>query len=272
MDSALVAFHEAKGVLVAKGIRKIFDRLAKLHMLGHYAESICELSVPDGYSTETPEYLHIVYVKIPWRALNKRDPVPQMGTSIYELYGEHPGADEQEIDRYCNVDQRYLAEEFSEDTNDLESESDIGKSKSRSGGEDNNGEEMVWVRLRGELELHYPRPHILIAKQPTIPNVSGRTLITSYGASDLIRAVHCCLLTKTRPLGRRSIVLPTGHFNVWHKATLNHLVPAFASNEAGHRDVICIRPTVRDSNGRIKEKAAFDMALFATNRNGHGLS
>ncbi|KAG9125113.1 hypothetical protein FRC07_008932, partial [Ceratobasidium sp. 392] len=272
MDSALVAFHEAKGVLVAKGIRKNFDRLAKLHMLGHYAESIRELGVPDGYSTKTPEYLHIVYVKIPGRALNKRDPVPQMGTLIDELYGECPGANKEEIDRYCDLDQRYLAEELSEDPNDSESESDIGKSESRSGGEDNDSEEMVRVGSKGESELHYPRPHISIAKQPTIPNVSGRTLITSYGASDLIRAVHRFLLTKTRPLGRRSIVLPTDHFNVWHKATLSHLAPAFAPNEAGHRDVIRIRPTVRDSNGRIKEKAAFDTALFVTNRNGHSLS
>ncbi|KAG9124667.1 hypothetical protein FRC07_010698, partial [Ceratobasidium sp. 392] len=285
MDNALVAFHEAKGVLVTKGIRKTFDRLAKLHMLGHYTESIRELGVPDGYSTETPEYLHIVYVKIPWRASNKRDPVPQMvkyvrrleaphiqGTFVDEMYGERPGADEEEIDKYCDLDQRYLAEDSAEDSKDSESDGDIGEIENGSDGEDNDDEELVRVESKGESEIHYPRPSISIAKQPTIPKVSGRTLITSYGTSDLIRALQRFLLTKTRPLGRRTIVLPTDHFNVWHKATLSHLAPAFAPNEAGHRDVIRIRPTVRDSNGRIKEKAAFDTALFATDRNGHGLS
>ncbi|KAG9083715.1 hypothetical protein FRC06_004404 [Ceratobasidium sp. 370] len=116
MDRALVAFHKAKYVLLKLEMipwRKSFDRIAKLHMLGHYTHDIRELGTPDGYSTETPEHLHIVYVKMPWHASNRRNPLPQMvghvtrlevirtqRTYIDEFYGERPEADNEETDLY----------------------------------------------------------------------------------------------------------------------------------------------------------------------------
>ncbi|KAF8598610.1 hypothetical protein BDV93DRAFT_593766 [Ceratobasidium sp. AG-I] len=73
MRRALAAFHEAKKVLVDMDMvveANSFDRIKDLHMIGHYMQDIRELGAPDGYSTETPEHLHIVYVKIPWRMSN----------------------------------------------------------------------------------------------------------------------------------------------------------------------------------------------------------
>ncbi|KAG8685037.1 hypothetical protein FRC08_013332 [Ceratobasidium sp. 394] len=106
MDKALAAFHKAKRVLVKEEIvlgNYSFDYIAKLHMLGHYPNDIRELGTPDGYSTETPEHLHIVYVKMPYRASNRRDPLPQIVTHVQrldairaqrtlidEFYGERP--------------------------------------------------------------------------------------------------------------------------------------------------------------------------------------
>ncbi|KAF8600699.1 hypothetical protein BDV93DRAFT_414020, partial [Ceratobasidium sp. AG-I] len=52
--------------------------IPKWHMISHYADSICELGTPDGYNTESPEYLHIVYVKRGFAASNKRDAIPQI--------------------------------------------------------------------------------------------------------------------------------------------------------------------------------------------------
>ncbi|KAG9084157.1 hypothetical protein FRC06_004191 [Ceratobasidium sp. 370] len=113
MDKTLVAFHKAKHVLVEEKIyadNSAFDRIAELHMLGHYTNNICELGTPDGYSTETPEHLHILYVKLPWRMSNQQNPIPQMVTYVQHLeaiqlqhvlmdkyYGECLNADEEEL-------------------------------------------------------------------------------------------------------------------------------------------------------------------------------
>ncbi|KAG9080704.1 hypothetical protein FRC06_006238, partial [Ceratobasidium sp. 370] len=81
MDKALAAFHKAKYVLQDMKIMvkaSGFDRIPKLHMLGHWMRDIRELGTPDSYSPETPEHLHILYVKIPWWLSNHHNPMPQI--------------------------------------------------------------------------------------------------------------------------------------------------------------------------------------------------
>jgi hypothetical protein len=65
---ALQTFHRYKSALITTGImsQKNFDDIPKLHMLSHYAFSIRQLGTPDGYSTESPEHLHIAFAKEPW--------------------------------------------------------------------------------------------------------------------------------------------------------------------------------------------------------------
>ncbi|KAG9088082.1 hypothetical protein FRC06_002241, partial [Ceratobasidium sp. 370] len=114
MDRALVELHSTKDVLIRMKMVKeagSFDRIAKLHMISHWIDDIHELGTPDGYSTETPEHLHIIYAKIPWRMSNRQHPFPQMvkfvqrpeaiqiqRTVMDEYYGECKGADEEEIE------------------------------------------------------------------------------------------------------------------------------------------------------------------------------
>ncbi len=45
-------------------------RIPKLHALLHYIENLYQLSVPDNFSTKTPESLHIQMCKDPYKASN----------------------------------------------------------------------------------------------------------------------------------------------------------------------------------------------------------
>ncbi|KAG9123430.1 hypothetical protein FRC07_014952, partial [Ceratobasidium sp. 392] len=176
MDEALAMFHRTKHVLIDEEMvlgPGSFNRIAKLHMLSHYTNDIRELGTPDGYSTETPEHLHIVYVKIPWRASNRRDPLPQMvkyvqrleaihvqRAYIEEFYGEDPGFDLEDFERHAldddqdDVDKGDMSgceecEEDEEDQVEVEPKSDLES---------------------GEVEsemIHYPRPRISIGRRPT---------------------------------------------------------------------------------------------------------
>ncbi|KAG9080566.1 hypothetical protein FRC06_006411, partial [Ceratobasidium sp. 370] len=252
MDRVLAVFHKVKYVLVRESMvpwEKSFDQIAKLHMLGHYTNDIRELGTPDSYSTEVPEQLHIVYVKIPWCASNQRNPLPQMvnyvqrleaiqtqRTYIDEYYGKWPGAKDKEITL-------------------LGDDEDEAKSKARAGNisrvESNKDSDEETIEVESEtsaeldkMDIHYPRPSRLIAKQPTIPHLSRRALITSYSASNLIQATYCFLSSKVSPCAENVLVLPSDHFNVWHKVVLNHPPLPFAPCELNHRVVIHVHPTI----------------------------
>ncbi|KAG8792225.1 hypothetical protein FRC12_006743 [Ceratobasidium sp. 428] len=298
LDNALEAFHKTKGVLLANKMVKAdgFNRIAKLHMLSHYTDDIRELGTPDGYSTETPEYLHIVYVKIPWRMSNRRNPFPQMvkyvrrleaihihRTAIDEYYGERKGADEEEIRLALK-----LLEDTSENETGNDSESKINgdgdssdnggssDSDSDSGGEsdtenDEDGDELEEESDKSAIagNTYYPRPSIRIAQQPTVRHVPGHVLISSYGCSDFVRVVRGFLLSK---IGQKPLLLlPSDTFNVWHKATLFHPALPFAPGEPRHRDVVRVQPPTRDKAGRVNGPGVFDTALFPIGR-GLGIS
>ncbi|KAG8731379.1 hypothetical protein FRC10_001785, partial [Ceratobasidium sp. 414] len=283
MERALAEFHSTKGVLVnEKTVQAgMFDRMAKLHMLSHYVDNIHELGTPDGYSTETAEHLHIIYVKIPWCMSNRWHPFPQMvkyvqrleamqiqHTVIDELYGECEAADEAEIE---------AARKFIEEEDDNEGEGvgegGVSVNEDSFGAEEDSDEKQVQLELV-ELVIppqptYYPQPSITIAWAPTVRHVPGHVLISSYCTPDLIRAVHSFLLCKT---GRTPILLPSDQFDVWHKATLNHPPLPFAPGQPCHRDVVHIHPEARDTVGHVRDTGLFDTALVATSCDGFGIA
>ncbi|KAG8746737.1 hypothetical protein FRC10_003720 [Ceratobasidium sp. 414] len=306
MDKALAAFHEAKYVLQDERImakESGFDRIPKLHMLGHWTQDICELGTPDGYSTETPEHLHILYVKIPWRLSNRRNPMPQIvkyarrlealemqhvllkeyygkpfGTNLNDLYWE--GEEEDKAKREGEGEGEGDGEGEGEDgtKGDVDQGDVDGDEEDGDEGSDedsNEDEERVEVSAPAESmesEIHYPRPRVSISQRPTVPRVPGHVIITSYGASDFIRAVRCFLMHKTTlPPGERLILLPSDRFHVWHKAALNHTALPFAPAQPCHHDTIRAYPPVRDTAGRVIKLGVFDTALFPHDRSGHGL-
>ncbi|KAG9086465.1 hypothetical protein FRC07_013081, partial [Ceratobasidium sp. 392] len=237
---------------------------------------------PDGYSTETPEHLHIVYVKIPWRASNRRNPFPQMvryvrqleaiqvqRAYIEEFYGEDPDFDLEEFERQALDDDD---DEVDERNMSVIEEGDEGET----GDEDQVEVERESDLESGEVEsamIHYPRPSISIARRPTVRHVSGHMLIKSYHMTDLLRALRLFIATRTRPHHQRPLILATDHFDVWHKATLKHLPLPFAPNQPCHRDVVRVHPAIRDSSGHIKATAhgVFNTGLFALDSHGVGL-
>ena len=77
LESCLKTFHRHKDIILDLEIRKDFN-IPKLHALLHYADCIRALGSADGYNSESPERLHIDFVKEAYRASNKRDYVEQM--------------------------------------------------------------------------------------------------------------------------------------------------------------------------------------------------
>ncbi|KAG8712843.1 hypothetical protein FRC09_019399 [Ceratobasidium sp. 395] len=295
LEAALAAFHDAKDVLVKIGIVKkqdSFDRIAKLHMLSHYADDIRDFGAPDGYSTETPEYLHIVYVKVPWRMSNRRNPFPQVvkyvrrleaihiqRTAIDEFYGEREGADEEEIE---------LAQKLIEDEGEASGNGDgqeggeykvddgsDGCSKNKGDADGDEDGEQAAIEPESEVSAlprnpaYYPRPSLNIARLPTTRHVPGHVLASSYGATDCIRAVSSFIRLKTGE--EPPLLLPTDRFDVWHKATLYHSLLPFAPSESPHRDVVRVHPILHDKAGRVIDSGVFDTALFATDRDAFGI-
>lgn len=276
MDKLLALFHQVRGVLIDMDIvtgTGVFDRLPKLHMLSHYTESIRELGTPDGYSTETPEHLHIVYVKNGWRMSNRRNPIPQIvkyvkrleaiqiqRTFIDEFYGECSVADVKEADLYGDDEDDTGGEEYNISSDDLDDSDDSDTLTV-----DSKDSETYY-------DHRYPRPTISIARQPTVPQVPGRVLISSYGTSGLFRALRRFLSHKAHQRNEDFFILPSDLFDVWHKATLNHSSLPFAPNLPCHRDVICVHPVAQDGAGGIVGHGRFDTGLFAASRNDHGLT
>ncbi|KAG8702621.1 hypothetical protein FRC09_004646, partial [Ceratobasidium sp. 395] len=283
MDKALETFHKAKHVL-KNGMAKIiktdsaFDRLAKLHMLCHYRKDIRELGTPDGYSSETPEHLHILYAKILWRMSNRRNPLPQMVQYVRHL--EALEIQQTFIEEYYSKEVSFRVEDLvfdddSDDDNESESEGDDDDDDDTDSGDElEDGVEIV----PGEPDRcavseihHYPRPIISIARRPTLPRVPAHVIMSSYGASDFIRALRRFLLTKTTRPSDLPTLLPSDLFPLWHKAVLNHLPLPFAPCEPPHHDVVRARPPTRDTAGRLSQAGVFDTALFAADVSRFGL-
>ncbi|QRW13184.1 hypothetical protein RhiLY_12183 [Ceratobasidium sp. AG-Ba] len=287
MDEALTTFHKAKDVLVDKTNKKMgivageggFDRIPKLHMLGHYTQDIRELGTPDGYSTETPEHLHILYVKIPWRMSNRRNPLPQMvqyvrrlealeiqRVYLEEYHGEPIGI--QDIQEFNFEDDDEL--EFVEEEGEDESEDEEDPYESEDELED--GVEIPTDKSEASAvsEIYYPQPMTSIARRPAVLNVAACVIASSYGAPEFIRVLQL-FLSATTPLPKPPLLLPSHHFPVWHKAVLEHRPLSFALGQPCQRDVIRAHPPIRDAAGRISKAGVFDTALFAVDRSCSGL-
>ncbi|KAG9082908.1 hypothetical protein FRC06_004778 [Ceratobasidium sp. 370] len=276
--------HRLKNVLVREklygGLGR-FDRIPKWHMISHYADSIRELGTPDGYNTEAPEYLHIVYVKRPWEASNKRDAIPQIikycqrlealrihRAYLNELYGEQEREGEvptmavfvdDDGGEYHPEEDRARDEEDDEDAwEDMEDDDDEGE----------EGERRPSAASDAD-PVEYPTPEFAIAMRPT-RRATLQDLVGIYGATELEQALKKFLRPYTHS---RYYIVPSDYFDVWHKLTLYHLPLSFAPDEPSQCDVIRARPIACDTRGRVlrRREPAFDTALFLHDRHQFGL-
>ena len=78
MENALRTFHANKQIFIDRGVCPNFNNIPKLHSMMHYAGSIRSKGSADGYSTESPERLHIDFAKKGYRASNKNNFIIQM--------------------------------------------------------------------------------------------------------------------------------------------------------------------------------------------------
>jgi len=80
LEEAWIAFHQNFNYFVEKGVRKSRDdfNIPKLHSMQHYIAAIISWGSADGYSSESPERLHIDFAKSAYRASNKKNYIKQM--------------------------------------------------------------------------------------------------------------------------------------------------------------------------------------------------
>jgi hypothetical protein len=290
LDDALLEMQSLKKVLVRKEIYENIARLddiPKWHMVTHYPECIRELGTPDGYNTEAPEYLHIVFVKRGWTASNKRDAIPQIiqfcqrleairmhRAYLEDFYGASKPdgkprttavlVDEEE-EEVCVDAKKGAGHEEEEDWDDIfEDEEDDDE-----GDDDDVGVEGEPSPSDLASDIEYPNPIHALAMRPTRTKLCGSDLAEEYGARDLLPALKGFL--GAAPHGQRLFLLASDFFDVWHKVTLNHLPLSFAPNEPLQRDVIRAQPATPDGRGGMRRQPTFDTVLFLNDPNAFGL-
>ncbi|QRV93709.1 Zn-finger protein [Ceratobasidium sp. AG-Ba] len=268
MEQALQTFHSLKGVLVELELMldiSKFDYIPKFHMLSHYAHSIRELGTPDGYNTESPEHLHIIYAKRGWRVSNRREAICQIITYVQRLEA-------------IRIQQAYIDEYYGElshpkpqrdiDGDGLASDDEDADGDRNSDDDDGDVVEDALNLINEEIDHvmegvpdSYPRPSLGVAVQPTRRSLTGHHLVSSYGATDLVRSLTRFLKPLARGSGFPTAIFLSDTFDVWHKLTLTHRPIFFAQDEPLHHDVICIRPPSVDQSGR-HVPGLFDTILF----------
>lgn len=291
LEDCLATFHRLKAVVVESGLYKEigrFDNIPKIHMLSHYSHSTRELGTPDGFNTESPEHLHIIYAKRPYRASNKVKPKPQMLKMIqrqeairihhaylkdcfgpFEEVAEEPGGvmNAEEVEE---EDEENEEENKEEDEEEDEAGGGIGvDSRGNSKGEaqgigldagtdlDHDSDNEVGheaEEANAMPEPNYPDATVIMAKRQTC-EVLGHGLVKSCG-TDFASAVTNCLSSKLNISDAKGLISLHHSFPVWHKFLLQHRPLSFAPGEPPKRDVVRARP------GQGDHAAQFDTVLI----------
>lgn len=199
LESDLAEFHDYKDIFRSAELlksKKLFNGIPKIHMLRHYAQSIRELGTTDGYNTETPERLHIDYVKLAFRASNGVDPTLQMAhwlqhaeaMSMLRAQLERHGAIlKRKVWRRRDGSVDNFGGDSDEDGEDEDGEEDQGDEEGNDITGDNNGVDMRHFTFP-------PKPPLEIAKRPPFRNVRGSKIVKKHHAPDLFRALRTFIL------------------------------------------------------------------------------
>ncbi|KAG8796342.1 hypothetical protein FRC12_000059 [Ceratobasidium sp. 428] len=248
-----------------------FDNIPKFHMLSHYVLSIRELGTPDGYNTESPEHLHIVYAKRAWRASNRREAIRQIIKYVQRLEA-------------IRIQRAYMDEFYGESprlklpAGQTEGDDDDDRDDNDDDDVDDDDEDDEEAGVHEEMEadsdssdvIAYPRPTLSVAVQPTKARRTGHHLVSTYGTTDLIRSLDRFLKPLARDTGVAPRIFLADTFDVWHKLTIHHRSIRFAPDEHLHQDVVRIRPPSTDAHG-YRVPGLFDTALFLNRPQAVGL-
>lgn len=273
LDNDLAEFHDLKEVFETSGVLQtadMFDGIPKIHMLSHYTDSIHELGTTDGYNSETPERLHIDYVKDGWRMSNKLSATEQMALylqrmeawAMFRAYHRDLG----QLPASIRDRDAPMADGGEEVVDDMSGYVD---------GENDGDDEPDNVEVTGRGEVRRERgedglvwhanPWLESAKRPGLRTKPASYLIDKHGTTNLIRDVKTFLKTIS-PHNARLRLKESHRFRVWSRVKLCHSRVPFLPSAEPHVDHLRARPATR------KDRAdSFDTALFLTDPSAHGL-
>ncbi|QRV94481.1 Zn-finger protein [Ceratobasidium sp. AG-Ba] len=270
MRQAHADMHRLKNVLVQAGIYASLEHLdciPKWHMVSHYVGSIRELGTPDGYNTESPEYLHIVYVKQGWAASSKRDAIPQIIAYCQQLealriHCAHLCSRFESLQDKERPKLAILVGDNDGDyqPNDLDNGEEAWEDVGVDEDDGHEGDRRPTTIRPDPDEVEHPAPEFAIALQPT-RKVTMTDIISNYGANNFERSLRAFL----RPYAHGHYwILASDTFDMWHKLILYHQPLSFAPDEPSHQDTIRVRPPTHNAQSYLRYhlEPAFDTALF----------
>ncbi|KDN34386.1 hypothetical protein RSAG8_12519, partial [Rhizoctonia solani AG-8 WAC10335] len=240
LDNDVRVFHETWEIFRTHEVYEgeDFNNFAKMHMMGHYAHQIREWGVPDGYSTEAPEQMHIDYVKTLYHTTSGVNPEPQMTKHLQHIEAlgirqaklERAGVIEPRKHWYCpNGDVENLS-------NDSEDELELTWPR----GEVNVDAEWILPRACDQA-VYQLKAEMSIAQEPTLPIVPIATIVKDYGAAGFLESLRLYLEIKRIDLSY--IITQEPNFGMYHKFALVHPPLPFAPLGGLHRELVCACPT-----------------------------
>jgi hypothetical protein len=303
LERTLVEIHEHKGVLRRMKVflsDSRYNKIAKLHLLSHWPNDTRQMGTADGFSTESPEHMHI-QSKRAWRASNKVRPTPQMIKFLqrYEALRIHRARMNAYLGRVSiKKEKRRRSRVVYGEDEDVPFEpawelSGVQTGRTETGnaggsdeyvggvidtGEDENGDDdedededqqhypgRMQTAADARQHVVYPNPTLSIAVRPTSGRVRGIDIATKYGATNLVSALHTYLgQHATRKLPPNFFPTAYDEYPVWHRLYLRHETLPFDPDWT-RRDVIRARPA--DDNN----ECVFDVALILYNRENFGI-
>ncbi|KDN43570.1 hypothetical protein RSAG8_05947, partial [Rhizoctonia solani AG-8 WAC10335] len=120
--------------------------------------------------------------------------------------------------------------------------------------------------------LCYPSPEVVVAKTPTVKQVSANHMIRHHGATNIMPSLRTYL---NRVAGQYCDLdfedVDEYWFNIWSCIRLFHPPPPFKPTEGPHTEVVQAQPEKSDTYGRVTKPARFDTVLILTNQDGRGI-
>jgi hypothetical protein len=200
----------------------------------HYVDAIRSCGSADGFSSESPERLHIDYAKSAYRATNKKKNIKQMTKWLTCQENCH------RFTAYLQWSSPgYVLDPGSSDLADNADDEEIP-------GKDDNA---------GEVDLGY-----FVAKHPAYPDTPVASVIDNFGATDFLPCVEQ-FLCRSSPQPE-TILIPNLNSRIdAFKCLTIEIPPAPQVNKSVTRDVVrarCSEPACGMSNGL---SAQFDTVL-----------
>lgn len=242
LDQAWCEFHSFKQYFVNNGVRTHFD-IPKIHSMCHYVASIISRGSADGFSTESPERLHIDFAKSAYRATNKKNYIKQMTKwltrqeSCYRFTTYLQWATPGYVGELSFVSESKPAEYDDEEDED-ESQDDLDSPE----------------------QLIRNKTGYSIAKQPAYHRLPIHDIIEQFGAADFLPA----LIKYLHPSTRNCLPIPTPTLTTkisLYKCFTALIPPTPQVTKSVTKDVIRARREVPARGTTLAVPARFDTVL-----------